>query len=1468
MNHLKIPNLLYGREQDLITLMESFERIGRGQGEILLVPGYSGVGKTALVKELQKPVRAKNGFFISGKFDQYKQNIPYFAFRQALAELCLELESGDSLQRDRYKKEILLAIGGLGQLLVDMVPEFESLLGVQPPLGDISPQEARYRFAGVFQNFLKVICLPEHPLVLFIDDWQWADAASFELLKLIQVGITLRYMVIIISYRDNEVNFSHPLTYAMEELRRNQVPVEVLEVKNLTEDDVQKLLIDTLTPPAENISELGAIIYQKTNGNPFFLRSFLSFLYEFSLVKFNEDLGIWQWFIDKINKAKLPNNVVDLFVLKLNRLNKESRILFSVAACLGNRFDLESLCIINGLSTEDCLKLLSSNEAKTMLQPVIGEERAHEKLALSISAQFIFQHDRIQQAAFSLIEKNELPDILLKIGRLLLKSLPPEILAERFFEVVNDLNAGLSLIHDNAERVQIIELNLTAAQKAYSATAYSSALVYCRAASYFIDLPGFEEYFWFNHHDLAMQLFKEIAECEFLEGEVSIAENRIQQALTHARTPIEKANILNILIVQYTLAARYSEAISWGRQALAELGINLPEEGFEEARNQEIRFVRQELGNRFILTLVDLPVMSDPEMLMASKILITIGPPCYRSHQRLWSVIVPKVVNLTLHYGNIPQLGYSHTAFGGLLGWVDSDYSTAKEFGELATRLMTERFHAPSEQSVFYLMIGSSIRHWFKHLKFGTQDYKDAYEMGVQSGNMQYAAYAFGHNMYCRFYQGAPLAGLMAETEQSLEFCRTRLNQWAIDLLEGGLKVFGSLSGISRTVDGNNPWSEKRYLHQLKDHHNIQVECIYKVLRTFSYLMLGKFDRALISSEEAEPLIYTVGTQGLLPWPEHVFARFLILTALYSKTDKKLQSKWSIELDQIMGKLRIWADNCPANFEHKYLLASAEMARINLKQNEAMLLYDLAIEAAQTGNFHQWEGIANERAFSFMVETGNERLAHIYFQQAYVSYKQLGADAKIIQMEMDYRAYLKKNIPVNENSVKPGNISENESLNILEEKKIKQLQNYAFQLQQNSLQVETKNQVEEMTLATQRLRVAMAEKKQAETELIKQKEFFEQVFTQSSISTQILDKEGWCERINPKLSEIFGVKPEHIEGKVYNILKDEGIKQGGVLPQLEKVFNEGKTAEWDVHFDIGIAAESQNIQVKKKQKVWFHNWSYPIFDELGKLSHVIIQHTDISDNKKAEAELELKNEELQKINAEKDKFFSIIAHDLKGPFNSIVGFSDLLADQIRKKNYSGIEKYAGIIQLSSKRAMDLLENLMEWSNSQTGRMEFYPEYFEMVELINETVLLLSGAAEQKSIKIIHNLSPVLPVFADKKMIGTVLRNLISNAIKFTEPGGKISLSAQKVKNQMTVSVQDTGVGIPQDAIDNLFRIDSNYSTAGTQNEKGTGLGLILCKEFVGKHGGKIWVESTIGDLSGSIASGSIFYFSIPNPSTP
>jgi PAS domain S-box-containing protein len=1446
MDPLTIPNKLYGRNREITRLFESFERISSGHGEVLLVPGSSGVGKTALVNELRKPTRNNNGFFVRGKFDQFQQNIPYFAFRQALTELCSELQE-DRRHRSQFKAEILQSVGNLGQVLVGFIPEFESFLGVQPTLESISPQEARHRFVNVIHNFLSVICKPEHPLVIFIDDWQWADTASFELIKQIQVGIKLRYLLVIISYRDNEVNSTHPLALTLDDLRNHDVYIEELQVKNINMEDVRELIAETLKPSTENIEGLAAVIHSKTNGNPFFVRSFLTFLYEFELIWFDDLRNCWQWKIDKSAENNLPGDPVALFVLKFRRLDTDRLNLFSLAACLGTNFDMETLSIISGRDPIACRDLLFSDHIKDILQPLDEGGISSPTENFRATQLYSFLHDRIQQAAYSLIEPSKRPNILLQIGRQLVISLQPDQLDERLYEVVNNLNAGYRLIHDITEQVKMVELNISAARKAYAAAAYRSALQFYGSANRFLETSGFADYLWHDHHELALSLFKERAECEFLEGDRHEAEACIHQSVAHAGSALEKADALNILIVHYTLLARYPEAIAAGRLALDALGISLPEKDYEAERNKEIALVRNMVGTRLVSSLVELPVMSNPDMLMASKILITMGPPCYRSHQRLWGVIVPKVVNLTLRFGNIPQIGYSHTAFGGLLGWVDDDYTTAKEFGELATHLMAGTFQSPTYQSVFYLMIGSSIRHWFKHLKFSSQDYADAYEFGLRSGNLQYAAYAFGHNMYCQFYQGIPLERVIQETKHSLDFSRIRLNQWAIDLLEGGLNIFGILSKDELAVNEINSWSEGEYLHTVKDHHNIQVTCIYKILKTFSLLLFGNYKAALALSDETEPLIYTVGTQGLLPWPEHLFARVLILTALYSNADKEQQTKWRQELDPMISRLRIWADNCPENFKHKYLLATAELARIDGRQGEATQLFDMAIEAAQSGNFHQWEGMTNERAYGFWQKLGNDRLAQVYWQQAYVCYDRWGAVAKVRSMEEAYRTYIAENLPPVNGPGKSAKKLEREIKKDLQERQIKQLRNFAFQMQQTKLHVETEAQAEELALAMQRLRIEIVERKRTEQALRESEERFKKLFLEAPLGIALIDSfTGLINEVNPMFAKIAGRTIEEIyQIDLMSITHPDDIQE-----DLDKM------ALLNAKKIPGFRMEKRYFP-HDGHPVWINMTIAPI--DIADKAHP--QHLcmieDITERKQAEKEINLKNEELIKLNTEKDKFFSIIAHDLRGPFSSFLGFTRMIVEDLPSLRLDEIQKIALTMRKSATNLYSLLENLLEWAQLQRGATSFTPASFLLKPKMYENMKSVAEAAQYKEIEISYAFPEDLVVFADENMAGGIIRNLTSNAVKFTPKGGKITIIAKPFPdNFIEISIKDTGIGMSQEMIDNLFRLDENTNRRGTEGEPSTGLGLILCKDFIEKHGGKIWVRSEEG-------KGSTFTFTLP-----
>lgn len=1071
---LHISDDLLGRERELGFLLQTFEQSSLGRGQLLLVPGQSGVGKTALVDKASSILHERNGIFCRGKFNQYQKGVPYFAIRQAMMDLCDAILGLDDPQREELRQDTLHAVGPHGQLLIDLAPSLEDFLGPQPPVPEITPLEARHRFANIIRNFLGVFSRPETPLVLFLDDWQWADTASLDLLRQLRIGKSLRYFLLIAAYRDNEVDDSHPFRLVLGDITRQNVPVETLSIRSLGQPEVARFVHSTLAPRIMDGGALAELVFQHTHGNPFYMRAFLNYIHDSAMVRYDEGAAVWRWNKEDFREENLPRDVVDLFARQLSRLPSTHQDIMARAACLGNRFDLGLLAIVNQTTPKQCLELLAHELAHGLLVPV-----GHTQTKDGDPTELMFVHDRVQQAAHSLIDERKLPWTKLYIGRLLLSKLDQNNIIDRIFEVVDHLNAGIPFIQDTEEKATVVELNVTAARKAKAAIAYDSALQYHRTAGSLFNDEAFSEYMWQERHGLCMGLYKEWAESEFLEGDPNLAKDHIRLAVSRAGSAVEKAEVINILIIQNTLQARYAEAIEAGREGLALLGITLPEDNFDARRDQAIDEVFQELEGRSVESLYDLPEMTHPEMRTAAKLLITMGPPCYRSHQKLWSVLVPTVVGLTLRHGNLPQIGYSHTAFAGLLIWVRNDFETARAFTDLAERLMTTKFHSPSDQSVFYLMIGSSARFWFSSLANSSTDYGSAYEIGLQSGNLQYAAYAFGHNMYCRYYQGTALPLLINESEQSLAFSRTRLNLWAIDLLEGGIGIFLELA----RANPEGAWDEDAYLRRVTEHNNIQVLCIHKVLRASFHLFMGDLDEALVMAQKAAPIIYTVGTQGLLPWPEHLITTLFILAGLYSDADAEQQRAWDHQLEESLGRLRSWSEHNPSNFEHVYLLARAEIARIHGAIAEAIPLYEQAMTAAAASGFLQWEAFANERASMFWKNRGNTMVALSYLQQAYSGYGRWGARAKQARMEEEFAALASAAFPGNTAAMRTPNDALARTQAVIIQRQMNLLRFHFYESSVNEKLQLAERQATELGEATSHLREEVAHRKKIEENL-------------------------------------------------------------------------------------------------------------------------------------------------------------------------------------------------------------------------------------------------------------------------------------------------------------------------------------------------------------------------------------------------
>ncbi|MEQ8960600.1 MAG: AAA family ATPase, partial [Coleofasciculus sp. C2-GNP5-27] len=674
-DRLQIPQKLYGRDAEIAALLAAFERVSEtGNVELMLVAGYSGIGKSCLVQELYKPITARRGYFISGKFDQFQRNIPYSAIVAAFRRLVEQLLGETETQLQVWRDKLLQALGNNGQIIIDVIPEVELIIGQQPPVPVLGANESQNRFNLVFENFIRTFCSGEHPLAMFLDDLQWADLATLKLMERILLAGETQYLLLLGAYRDNEVSASHPLAISRRKLQQNKGDaITQVTLSPLSLNQITCLISDTLQQESKAVGDLAGLVWQKTGGNPFFINEFLQALYSEKLLHFHRQQRRWQWDIAAIERTGFTDNVVELMVEKLQKLPSSSRNLLSLAACCGAEFNLQRLTWVEQKSAQDIFELLKVALERGLIFPLSA---ADENLLIQ---SYKFGHDRIQQAAYSLLSDRQKQDLNLKIGRLLLAHLDSQERSEKIFEIVDRLNASRSLITDETERLQLVQLNLLAGKQAKAANAYSAARDYL-----VVGMEGLTEQAWTTDYDLTLNLYKERIFVEYLNGNFEASETLIYYTLNQVKSALDQAEIYKLLILQYTLMANYSEAIETGRKALALFGVDLPKTDLKTALAGEVEQAKQKLGDRPIASLLSEPEIAIPEQKMIGELLENIDPPAYFFDQELYAVIVVKMANLFLTYGNIPESAKGYVTYGIILGSVLGDYQSGYEFGCVA----------------------------------------------------------------------------------------------------------------------------------------------------------------------------------------------------------------------------------------------------------------------------------------------------------------------------------------------------------------------------------------------------------------------------------------------------------------------------------------------------------------------------------------------------------------------------------------------------------------------------------------------------------------------------------------------------------------------------------------------------------------------------------------------------------------
>jgi PAS domain S-box-containing protein len=983
-DRLLIPERLYGREREIETLLGAFDRVvSSGRPELVLVSGYSGIGKSAVVNELHKALVPPRGLFASGKFDQYKRDIPYATLAQAFQGLIRPLLGKSDAELAGWRDALGEALGPNGRLMIDVVPELKLLIGEQPPVQELPPQQAQGRLQLVFRRFLGVFARPEHPLTLFLDDLQWLDAATLDMLADLLTQADVQQLLVIGAYRDNEVDSAHPLMSRLDAIRKAGALVQEVRLAPLAQEDLGRLVADTLSCLPSVAAPLARLVHDKTGGNPFFAIQFISALADEGLLRFDHDAAAWHWELDRLHAKGYTDNVADLMVGKLTRMPAETQVALQQLACLGNVAEITLLSTVLEKSNEDVRSILW-DAARLELVELLGG-----------SCKFI--HDRVQEAAYSLIPEQLRAEAHLRIGRLLAAHTPAERREEAIFEIVNQLNRGGALITSRDEREQLAELNLLAGRRAKASAAYASALTYLTAGAALLPEDS-----WQRRHELTFALELNRAECEFLTGALAEAEERSTELPTRAANTVEQATVACLRMELYLTLDQSGRAVAVGLDYLRHLGIEWSPHPTAEDARREYQRVWSTLGERPIEALVELPLMSDPTSLATLDVLTKLAVPAWYTDANLLSLVICRAVNLSLEGGNCDASCFAYVTLGLLAGPHFGDYQAGFRFGRLGYDLVEQR-GLKRFQARTYMNFGNVVLPWTRHVRAGRDVVRRAFEAANQTGDLVFAAYCCHHLNTNLLAAGDPLDEVQAEAERGLAFAQKMRFGLAVDFIAAQL-------GLIRTLRGSTPHfgcfddeqlDELRIERRFSENPNLAIaECWYWIRKLQARFFAGDYAAALESSERAQRLLWT--SPSLFDTAEYHFYGALSRAASCESAATGERRRHVEALVAHHRQLEIWAANCPENFENRAALVGAEIARIEGRALDAMDLYEQAIRSARANGFVHNEALAYELAARFYAARGFEAFAQMYLRNARDGYVRWGADGKVRQLDKMY----------------------------------------------------------------------------------------------------------------------------------------------------------------------------------------------------------------------------------------------------------------------------------------------------------------------------------------------------------------------------------------------------------------------------------------------------------------------------------
>jgi predicted ATPase/signal transduction histidine kinase/CheY-like chemotaxis protein/tRNA A-37 threonylcarbamoyl transferase component Bud32 len=1440
----QIPQKLYGRDEEIKTLLTAFEKVSQGQREFLLIGGYSGVGKSALVREIHKPITAKRGNFISGKFDQYQRDIPYYAIAKAFNQFCRLLLSESEKVFKEWQKKIQTASGNNGQILIDVISNLELIIGPQSPVAKVEGKEAQNRFNLVFENSIKAICQPEHPLVLFIDDLQWADVASLNLLKTIMTVENLQEasLLIIGAYRNNEVNAGHPLRMTLAEIEKEGAEFERITLGNLNQKDVNSLIAETLKLPVNSTQPLTNLVYKKTQGNAFFTTDFLKSLDKEKLIRFDPQQRQWQWEVTEIESKNITDNVVELMAAKIAKLDGATQKVLQLAACIGNSFDLSTLAVIYEKKPEATLKDLLAAMGEGLVVPLSEKYKLVEAgVEQEEKIEFKFLHDRVQQAAYALIEETEKKLKHLQIGRLLLENKEGKKLEKNIFDLVNQLNEGRSLIEDENELLELVKLNLQAGKKAKSATAYDSAALYLKIGREILPADS-----WNKKYELSLNLYVKSTEAAFLRGNFEEMTELTETVFSRSKTLLDKIKVYEVNILARISQNKEQEAVKIALEVLELLGVNFPKNPTPEDIAEELKQTQLAWMPKQPLDLIDLPEMSDPYKISALSILNSAASAAYQVAPQIFPLIVLRQVYLSVKYGNTSLSCNAYSFYGIILCGMVGEIELGFQFGQLAL-MLSNRENARKVRGKALYIVNVCIAFWKVHARETLKPLLDSYKMSVEFGDIEYAGNALDIHSHHSYFVGKELGELASEMGNQAKILTRLQHSPAFNFHETYRQAVLNLIGKAENpcILVGEAYTEKMRHLVLTGSKKVAIYQIYFNQGILSFIF-DNLEEALQSLTLAEK--YLEFAHGLLAVPIFHFYHSLTLLAVHSKSSQPEQQQILEKVASHQEKMKKWADSAPMNFLHKYYLVEAEKHRILGENALAREEYDQAIELAKENEYINEEAIANELAGKFYLAKDKTKIARVYLQEARYCYQKWGAKAKVAHLDKTYAELLEETYMKTQSFTTTINNGKDllKSLDLETVLKAYQaisgeivldkllnslmkiiIENAGARVGYLILISEENNWQIAASITTSSAEVKLAETPAAET--LSRAIVNYVIRSGETVVLNNASQEGNFTR-DPY---ILQQKPQSVlcaplinRGKLIGVIYLENkLTAGTFTPEKLEVLNL-------LSSQAAISLENATLYSQLEQKVE---------ERTSQLAEA---------TKKAQAASEAKS-----------AFLANMSHELRSPLNAILGFSQLTS---RAANLPSEHRdNLGIISRSGEHLLTLINQVLDLSKIEAGRITLNEKNFDLHRLLGDIEDMFSLKAEDKGLHLLLEVEENLPryICSDEVKVRQILINLLNNALKFTASGG-VSVRVKAPNGNLkegeltaiAFEVEDTGAGISPEELEGIFEAFVQSST-GKQAQEGTGLGLAISRKFVQLMGGEMTVSSEVG-------VGTIFKFEI------